>query len=162
MRLAFCQAVVAALALVGCPGSLSDPERFQLGSGALEQCDRAVMEILASEAQCAASGCHGSVAPQAGLVLEASGLESRLVGVAASDDCDGLPLIDETTPENSLLYIKLQDSPPCGSRMPLGAALSDDDQACVLGWIRSVVGASSGVAMDAGAADASTEDAGAQ
>jgi hypothetical protein len=51
-----------------------------------------------------------------------------------------LKLIDSAAPDMSLLYTKLADAPPCGVRMPqVGPAVTANDKACVLNWIKSVV-----------------------
>jgi hypothetical protein len=133
------------LAAAGCPGTLTDKERFlndagtdtavpldaagETGTGA---CGDVVMHIF--QPQCGNSGCHGAVAPQQNLDLVSAGVAARVVGVSGTE-CSGV-LANPASPETSLLYTKLSSHPPCGAQMPLAAtALSSADMACVLAWI---------------------------
>lgn len=50
-------------------------------------------------------------------------------------------LIDSSAPDQSLIYTKLLTTVPCGVRMPqIPPYLNTTDQACVLAWVKSVVG----------------------
>lgn len=133
--------------LAACPGSLENPERFLTG----HPCDYVVDEILSdtSNSGCARVGCHGVANPQQGLDLASDDLIGRLSDEKASAACVAQLWIDTSSPSRSLLYTKLTDNPPCGSRMPVGPALPAEDVACVLGWLEWQLGA-----PDAGAADA--------
>ena len=111
----------------GCPGTLTDEEKkmFQ-GGGACPD----VPSLLA--AKCGTAGCH----PQGGtLDLASSGVEARLVGKAGSPTCSGATLADPANPTNSLLYKKINDSPPCGSKMPIGGTLTQLEVGCIEDWI---------------------------
>jgi len=131
------------LAATGCPGTLTDKERFLIdggadSTGALDTggetgaCGDVVTRIF--QPQCGNSGCHGAVAPQQQLDLVSAGVAARVVGVNGTE-CSGL-LANPASPETSLLYTKLSAHPPCGAQMPLAAmALSSADMACVLAWI---------------------------
>jgi hypothetical protein len=133
------------LLAAGCPGTLTDKERFlidggldtslpldataETGSGV---CGDVVTRIF--KPQCGTSGCHGAQAPQENLDLVSAGVAARVVGVNGTE-CSGV-LANPASPETSLLYTKLSSHPPCGAQMPLAAkALSSDDMACVLEWI---------------------------
>ena len=118
--------LLAAGALVGCPGTLDDPARFLA-------CPDVPTVIL--QRDCLGSGCHGAADRSGGLDLQSPDLPSRLVGKRTAG---GLSLlIDPGAPEKSAIYSKL-GSPPFGSRMPLGQpALDAKTQACVLAWVSS-------------------------
>jgi hypothetical protein len=83
---------------------------------------------------CTASLCHDASNKAQGLDLASPHVAARLVGVSATEG-RGL-LIDPATPSNSILYLKLTDSPPFGARMPLAQTpLAASTTACVLAWI---------------------------
>jgi hypothetical protein len=80
--------------------------------------------------RCAGPVCHsgsstgGSLNVMAGT---ASAVRTSLVGKAASgSECmsSGLSMVTAGQPNQSLLYLKLTDMPPCGSRMPPTGPLS--------------------------------------
>jgi hypothetical protein len=52
-------------------------------------------------------------------------------------NCDSdLLYFDSASPQDSLVLTKLEDSPPCGSPMPLGAdPLPAADVDCILEWV---------------------------
>ena len=131
------------LAAAGCPGTLTDKDRFLVdaaadgavapdaatGTGA---CGDVVTRIFLP--QCGDSGCHGSLAPQQELDLVSAGVAARVVGVNGTE-CSGV-LANPASPETSLLYTKLSAHPPCGGQMPLARTpLGSADMACVLAWI---------------------------
>lgn len=142
------------LLLVGCPGSLNDPERFGVpdnppptggdagtDTGGGGGCGAADVQPIFS-ASCAGAGCHSAASAAAGLDLETGGIGPRLLDGATN--CNDLLMIDSANPGASFLYEKLFDNPTCGSKMPLiGGALSDEDTACVLSWIEGVAGGGS-------------------
>lgn len=161
------------MGLLGCPGSLLDPAAFQAarnadggapapdaGSGPV--CRDVVSEILTNPQVCAAAGCHATSVNQAGLDLEAPDLLGRLWAKPAGPTCSGLYIIDPASPENSLLYSKLLDPAPCGSPMPLGTLLPDEDVECVRQWLLSeMAGRDAGVpTADGGPTDGPVADAG--
>ena len=121
--------------LAGCPGKLRDPERFGDGGvdggGGGSDCPDVPTEIFATK--CAGSSCHGGSTPAQSLDLVMPDVAMRVVGVQAKE-CKGT-LADPSNPEASVLYTKIAPGPTCGSRMPLGPALSDGDIACVKEWI---------------------------
>ena len=128
-RLPLFLALVALVALAGCPGSLEDPQRFadQFGGGCPD-----VPALFQSS--CASAGCHSTSDLAGSLDLASPMVFGRLSGKMAAGG-PGL-LIDPDQPEASVLYSKLTAAPPFGSRMPLAAeALDDATVACVLAWI---------------------------
>jgi len=138
----FLPALLGCLLLTGCPGTLTDKERFLVdgGAGPLDAttetatgaCGDVVTRIF--QPQCGNTGCHGALAPQQGLDLVTAGVAARVVGVSGTE-CPGT-LANPASPETSLLYTKLSSHPPCGAQMPLAQPpLASADQACVLAWI---------------------------
>lgn len=120
----------AALALSGCPGTLDDPERFFPA-----ECGDVEATLLVPRCGTLA-GCHTAESPAGDLDLTSPGIAARVVGVSASAACGGDDLADPASPETSILYLKVTDAPPCGSRMPLGSAdLSEAEQGCLRDWI---------------------------
>lgn len=131
-------------ALVGCPGRLTDPERFgggtqRDGGGSDEDAgaDDSVEALLAES--CDGSGCHGESSPALGLDLVSPGLAERLVGVPAVG-CPTRMLVDEEDRGNSFLLEKVTDAAPeCGGRMPLLAdALTTEQQDALRTWIEGL------------------------
>ena len=121
------------LAALGCPGSLADKECFL-------QEERARTILVAS---CAYGGCHSEKDKSTGLDLESPGAGKRLSSKAALT-CDG-NLIDAGKPDASVIYTKLSDPPPCGSRMPLAhPELAEEDKAIIRAWIVGLDGSCSG------------------
>lgn len=121
----------------GCPGTLDDKQRFLVDASSNDApdasaCGDVPTRIFAKS--CGGSGCHSANAPQQGLDLVSSGIESRLVGVQAKG-CAGT-LADPENPAGSVLYTKLLTRPACGAQMPLAQPpLSSADATCVLEWI---------------------------
>ena len=123
---------------VACAAPLDDPARFlDGGTTSSASCDIDVEgEILAT--RCAGSVCHSATDQKAaGLDLVSPGVAERVANIAsASADCGGNMLVVPGDPGGSLLYQKLGETPPCGSRMPLAQEpLSQDDMDCVRSWI---------------------------
>lgn len=126
----------AALALLGCPGTLADKERFLSDAAAIPDdasaCGDVVARILVPK--CGGTGCHGALGPQQGLDLESPGVEARVVDIPATSCAATLAV--PADPASSFLYTKLATKPPCGSQMPLARPpLSSEDAACLLAWI---------------------------
>lgn len=146
-------ALAATLVLAGCPGTLENPERFKT-KGAGGGGDGSCPDIPALFAErCAGSGCHGATMPQLGLDLASPGVGARVAGQPAVG-CTGL-LADPANPEQSILYRKLTDAPPCGGRMPsIGEPLTPDEMECVREWIASLGAASGGSGGSGGASGA--------
>jgi hypothetical protein len=118
--------------LVGCPGSLENPEDFVDPNA---PCD-APATILGP--RCATSNCHDAEDPISGLDLTPDeGLAGRVSGVAGAD-CTGL-LADPDAPDQSLLLTKCQASNTCAARMPIsGEKLTADEEQCLLEWLSSL------------------------
>ncbi|MEM9189271.1 MAG: hypothetical protein AAGF12_08850 [Myxococcota bacterium] len=90
---------------------------------------------------CALAGCHDSETAVASLDLTTPGDGSQFLRAAASDGvCGdvGIPLIDPANPALSLMTVKLLDTVPCGTRMPLPSALSAGDIGCIEDWVGAV------------------------
>lgn len=145
----------------GCPASLENAESFEAGDGGLGSnghCPDVPTAVLS--ANCAQSGCHGTVAPAASLDLQSPNVGARLLDVKPALCSASRALVDSKNPDESLVYQKLKPNPPCGSRMPLtGHYLSDSDTACVRAWMVSLAvssdgGASDGAYSGEGASDA--------
>ena len=119
--------------LAGCPGKLREPDRFRDGGAADggSNCPDVPTEIFAKK--CAGSTCHGGNTPASDLDLVSDGVATRVVGKTAIA-CKAA-LADPENPEASVLYIKISPGDMCGSRMPLGAALTEEEIACVKDWI---------------------------
>jgi hypothetical protein len=140
-------ALLALVALAGCPGTLDDPERFVSddaavdagGDGPSSTVD--VPHIFA--ATCADAGCHSSTDKAQGLDLQSDDMVARLLGVPARG---GGLLIDPASPTHSVLYAKLTSNPPFGVRMPLGKpALDDTTLTSILSWVTDVASRDAGV-----------------
>jgi hypothetical protein len=139
---------VAIATSLACAGSLDQPGRFgylnappDAGGGTPGDtqsdagCDP-VTDIFPPN--CTTGACHSAQAQQGGLDLESAGMPQRLVDKKAKGG-PGM-LIDSKSPDQSVLYLKLTDSPPFQFQMPLGAApLSRDELSCVQAWIDAAV-----------------------
>jgi len=144
-RARFASSVIC-LALLGCAGSLENPERFQnlanpdAGQAAPPSdggCDP-VVDIF--PLSCSTSACHSAQSQQGNLDLESAGLPQRLVNKAAHGG-PGL-LIDKLDPAQSVLLLKLMDPPPFQFQMPLGAPpLSPVEVACIQAWVQAAAAA---------------------
>jgi hypothetical protein len=148
-------AVVVALRLGGAAGAAGSGGSTAAGSGGLTAAGSGGAAGSASESasfsaiyadilskRCAGPVCHsgsstgGSFNVMAGAT--ASAVRSSLLGKAASgSECasSGLSLVTAGQPDKSLLYLKLTDMPPCGSRMPPTGALTAPELDRVRTWI---------------------------
>jgi outer membrane protein assembly factor BamB len=97
-------------------------------------------DIIAS--RCAGPVCHSSASTGGSLNLGAgstsSALRSTLLNRPASGSAcasSGLPMVVPSQPDNSLLYRKLTNTPPCGSRMPPTAPLKAEEIERIRTWI---------------------------
>lgn len=139
-----------AFALSGCPGVLCDGTDAN-DDGLIDACPpfksgpcNAVTDIFPT--QCADAACHNPTDAIAGLDLVSPDVASRVVGQQAStaDMCTGRLLVDPNAPEDSLLYSKLNDPPPCGVQMPFSKPeLTEPEKQCVLDWIKTLGGGGS-------------------
>ncbi len=118
------------LVTVGCPGTIPNKECFL-------QEERAFALLSAS---CLGGGCHSAEDKVYGLDFETRGIGARHTG-QTSVDCDGKVVIEPGKPEESILYLKLFDPPPCGSRMPLARPeLYPEDIELIRVWIAGMDG----------------------
>ena len=126
--------LIAGVAVLGCPGTLTGKECFL-------QEERA--QILLQQS-CTGGGCHNASEKVYQLDLQTIGIGPRLKD-KASYDCNDLPLIVPGKPEESALYLKLLDPPPCGSRMPLAQpAMYPEDIEVLRVWIAGMDGSCEG------------------
>jgi hypothetical protein len=87
------------------------------------------------DTRCAAAGCHGEVAPAAGLDLTAGKSRDNLLLIASTQNPD-LSLVTPGNPTNSYLMTKLTGAGFTGQQMPLAAQqLSDAELEIVRLWI---------------------------
>jgi hypothetical protein len=139
-------ALFAWLACTACPGSLSyPPEAFGGGDDAgstttpQEAGNGSCPDVPTMFAHtCGVSGCHDANTKAQALDLASPNVAMRLVGVPATEGA-GL-LIDTKSAAQSVVYTKLLQPPPFGSRMPLTGALDDATIQCVLTWVTSQAG----------------------
>jgi hypothetical protein len=86
---------------------------------------------------CSVQGCHGAHEPAFGLVLSDPDVETLLAG-AGSSTCEGEVLLVPGDPEASLIVKKIRGT-ACLTRMPQGGEpLSDEEIACIEGWIAAM------------------------
>lgn len=90
-------------------------------------------------AKCGSSGCHGGQAGQlaTGLDLTSPNLASRVANQNGKNGCAEYKMVDTDNPDQSALYLIVTNK-PCGVRMPIGGAMSEAEQNCVLTWIQSL------------------------
>jgi hypothetical protein len=118
---------VHAAANIGCSGS-AEPLRQDGESTTL------VRETV-FKVQCR---CHWGLNSPADLDLALENLEPRLVR-RRSVDCENQMLVVPGDPDSSYLFRKLIDpAPRCGTEMPPGTRLSEDDLQLVRSWIASL------------------------
>lgn len=135
-----------AVLIVGCPGSLSNPEDF-IDGGLV---DKDAETILAES--CGTTSCHDA-SPQAaeGLDLVSPDVEVRVVDInAAGEGCESNILVVAGDPDTSYLFDKVLDLPTiCGLKMPLVGDLPPDEIEILRQWIIDL-GDSSAGAPDGG------------
>jgi outer membrane protein assembly factor BamB len=96
-------------------------------------------QIMAQK--CAGPVCHSGTSTGGSLSLQAgtaSAVRSSILNRPASGSqcmASGLSLVVPGNPDMSLLYRKLNDMPPCGSRMPPTGALSTEEIGRFRAWI---------------------------
>lgn len=102
----------------------------------IEPAPSCVVEVLK---KCDTAACHGQGATVVNLV--AAGVEKRLVdqpsSTASLARCEGRTLV-ATDGSDSLLLEKLTASPSCGSPMPIGFELENDEIECLTDWVESL------------------------
>ncbi|WP_437593194.1 hypothetical protein [Sorangium sp. So ce1000] len=111
-------------------GGGSDPTTTGGGDVGCAEAQALVMQ------KCAFGGCHDSGSKQAGVDLS-TGWETRVAGQAST--CGGTStVLVPGDPDASLIYRKIMPNPPCGSQMPLGPALSDEEITCLHDYIAAL------------------------
>lgn len=86
----------------------------------------------------AGCGCHMPSAAGAGPATQITGLDlSTLASLRAGGHSSGSQIVVAMQPCSSILYQKVDEAPPFGSRMPLGGPpfLSDDEIRLIHDWI---------------------------
>jgi hypothetical protein len=89
------------------------------------------------QAKCGNPSCHGAPASGTGLDLTTAMLAMRADGRKGKGTCTDKLLVDTDNPRESKLYLKVSGN-SCGSQMPLGGMLTQDEQTCVLNWIEKL------------------------
>jgi hypothetical protein len=87
--------------------------------------------------KCATSFCHDSTTHSQNLDLSKDDLGTELKDRKGTRACSDYNMIDSTDATQSLLYVKVTDK-ACGTRMPLGGNLTEDEQKCILSWIEGL------------------------
>ncbi|MBW2404445.1 MAG: hypothetical protein JRF42_11730 [Deltaproteobacteria bacterium] len=139
-------AVVSALVIAGCPGSLSNPDDFIDGGSIGKDAETILAE------SCGTTGCHdASPQAQAGLDLISPNVESRVVDINAIGlGCESDVLVVAGDADGSHLLDKVLDLPTiCGLQMPLVGILPPDEIEILRQWIIDL-GGSEGGALDGG------------
>jgi hypothetical protein len=133
----------SAWVLVGCAGSLDNPEDF-VDTG-IEVKDA---EMILAES-CGTVGCHSDGAqPAAGLDLLSPGVEARVVDVDATGvTCGNDVLVVAGDPDGSHMLDKVLGI--CGLQMPPVTPLPPDEVEVLRDWIDDL-GSSSGGTPDGG------------
>ena len=153
-------AALVIIASLGCAGSL-DPKEFPAtgssggaGGGSAAICPGDLDGATIVMTSCAAVACHDA----ADANLSGAGLDltidptitSRLVGATSPGDTDAgslcggndTPYLNASSnPATGLLIDKLTSDPPCGGRMPLGGALTSQQQTCLIAWATTLTAA---------------------
>ncbi len=91
----------------------------------------------------AGCGCHLPSAAGAGPATQITGLDlSTLASLRAGGHSSGRQIVVAMQPCASILYQKIDDAPPFGSRMPLGGPpfLTDDEARLIHDWIAEGAG----------------------
>jgi hypothetical protein len=102
-----------------------------------DDCERVVQTILLT---CGSIVCHDPFSGGIGLELDLSSsadVPASLVGQLSTANCGSVPYIDTEQPEQSLLLKKIEDTPPCGDRMPAGdrPPLDGVQRDCFTRWV---------------------------
>jgi hypothetical protein len=154
-------AALVIIASLGCAGSL-DPKEFPAtgsgggagGGGSTATCAGDLDGATIVMKSCAVVGCHDAADANlsgAGLDLTVDAtIGSRLVGVTSPGDTDAgsfcggndTPYLNaSSSPATGLLIDKVASNAPCGSRMPLGGALTSQQQTCLIAWATTLTAA---------------------
>jgi hypothetical protein len=89
--------------------------------------------------KCGFAGCHGGVVPAGQLDLEKPNLEARLRSVTSTTViCNGRTQLTPGSPDSSLMWTKLADLPPCGTKMPQVGTLTADETDRLRRWIEGL------------------------
>jgi hypothetical protein len=142
---------------LSCAGDLRNPDRFEFLLDSSAPSDAGNADGAQSSGDAATEGppmtptcatdlfkmkcnqmtCHGPGAPILDLV--SPGMETRVIGKSSpnSQACTDRVLVT-TDGSPSLLIQKLQDPPPCGSKMPLIGTVTAAERMCLSDWVDAV------------------------
>lgn len=131
-----CGAALATALALGCSATESAPASGPPTFSAIYP----LIFPVNTKAQC--SFCHG-LPPneksngQLSVGSDKASAYAALVGKSSTSvKCGGKPFVVPNQPENSLFYLKMTASPPCGDHMPLGGdPLTSDQLNQVRTWI---------------------------
>lgn len=138
--------LVSTFVVVGCPGSLANPEDFIDGGATLKNAETVLAE------SCGTSTCHDQPRPpQHELDLLSPGVESRVVGVNPIGlGCESGVLVVAGDSDGSYLLDKVLNTPGiCGLQMPVVGLLSQSEIEILRDWIDGL-GGSGGGTLDGG------------
>lgn len=141
-------ALLAALALSACGGDVvvGEPEPTGGSSGKEDDCD---VGLIFEQSCGLGSVCHLGE-DSAGVNLYPEDLALSFVDVPALKYREGLSCPDPAEPElfinsenleASLFWTKLKGTQDCGTSMPVGVPLPDDEMACIYSWMEELVAA---------------------
>jgi hypothetical protein len=130
-----------ALYQLGCPGSL-DPALFALNSTSTQIFDCIVYTENLFANRCV-TFCHEPGGNYSQVLLKGEGYGQALLDKPTTQvKCDASLLqINTENPEQSLLLLKVDETPPCGETMPIrgGLRLSALEKECLLQWLNDVI-----------------------
>ncbi|HEX2676074.1 MAG TPA: hypothetical protein VHM19_05525 [Polyangiales bacterium] len=126
------QLMAACALLAGCNGDGSS--NGDAGSGEPPTFSEIYTNIL--HKRCADAVCHGGGAGNMDFSTRDSAYNALMMK-ADGPKCraSGKQRVVPGKPEESLIYLKLQPSPPCGDRMPLSGKLEAGDIEAIEAWI---------------------------
>jgi len=137
--------VCSALALAGCPGTLSNPADFVDG-GSTEKSAEMILEE-----SCGIGGCHDDITKAQGLDLVTPPVEDSVVDQPATAvGCESETLVVAGDPNNSYLLHKIEAAfGICGTQMPQLGSLPESEVEILRQWIIGL-GGSGGGTLDGG------------
>jgi hypothetical protein len=130
-------ALLLSLTVVGCAGSL-DPGVTGNGGGAMGGNSGAACQDTIFMNKCVF--CHGAASNSAGLDLETADPGARMLGAptGAGTSCPGGTLLKAGTNPAEGIFVEKITTPTCGSKMPIGPALSTAEVTCLTTWATTV------------------------
>jgi hypothetical protein len=103
------------------------------GSGSTGACDPDGLELVLTK--CSGPTCHSAGSSFTGFAADEDALMS-FIGENGTSTCASVgPLLDPDNPPASVIVQKIKGTATCGSKMPIGPALSADEIQCIEDWI---------------------------